>query len=101
MSTLRASSAERRPAMGFIATIVIGLIAGWITGKIMHGGGYGIWRDIILGVIGAIVGGWLTSILVGANLVTGFNLTSLIVAVIGAVVVVVIYRLITRRSVTM
>jgi len=87
--------------MGFIATIVIGLIAGWITGKIMHGGGYGIWRDIILGVIGAIVGGWLTSILVGANLVTGFNLTSLIVAVIGAVVVVVIYRLITRRSVTM
>ena len=86
--------------MGFIATIIIGLIAGWITGKIMHGGGYGIWRDIVLGVIGAIVGGWLTSILVGANLVTGFNLTSLIVAVIGSVVVVVIYRLITKRSIT-
>ncbi|HEU5328115.1 MAG: GlsB/YeaQ/YmgE family stress response membrane protein [Thermomicrobiales bacterium] len=86
--------------MGFIATIIIGLIAGWITGKIMHGGGYGIWRDIILGIIGSIVGGWLTAILVGANLVTGFNLTSLIVAVIGSVVVVVIYRLITRRSVT-
>jgi len=87
--------------MGFIATIIIGLIAGWITGKIMHGGGYGIWRDIVLGVIGAIVGGWLTSILVGANLVTGFNLTSLIVAVIGSVVVVVIYRLITKRSITL
>ncbi|MGN6813865.1 MAG: GlsB/YeaQ/YmgE family stress response membrane protein [Thermomicrobiales bacterium] len=86
--------------MGFIATIIIGLIAGCITGKIMHGGGYGIWRDIILGIIGSIVGGWLTAILVGANLVTGFNLTSLIVAVIGSVVVVVIYRLITRRSVT-
>jgi uncharacterized membrane protein YeaQ/YmgE (transglycosylase-associated protein family) len=87
--------------MGFIATIIIGLIAGWITGKIMHGGGYGIWRDIVLGVIGAIVGGWLTSILVGANLVTGFNLTSLIVAVIGSVVVVVIFRLITKRSITL
>ena len=86
--------------MGFIGSIIIGLIAGWITGKIMHGGGYGIWRDIILGIIGSIVGGWLTAILVGANLVTGFNLTSLIVAVIGSVVVVVIYRLITRRSVT-
>jgi uncharacterized membrane protein YeaQ/YmgE (transglycosylase-associated protein family) len=86
--------------VGFIGSIIIGLIAGWATGMIMKGGGgaYGIIGDLVLGLIGGLVGGWLTSLLLGVDLTTGFNLTSLIVSIIGAVVVVAIYRLVTRRS---
>jgi len=85
--------------MGFFASIVIGVIAGWLTGKLMKGGGYGFWGDLGLGLVGAIVGGWLSSILLGVDLTSGFNLTTLVVSVIGAVLVVVIYRLVTRRSI--
>jgi uncharacterized membrane protein YeaQ/YmgE (transglycosylase-associated protein family) len=85
--------------VGWIGAIIIGVLAGWITGKIMRGGGYGFWLDLLLGLIGSIVGGWLTSILIGVDLTTGFNLTSLVVSVIGAVVVVALFRLITRRSI--
>ncbi len=86
--------------MGFIASIILGILAGWITGLIMKSSrsGYGIIGDLVLGVIGSVVGGWLTSLFLGVDLTTGFNLTSLIVAVLGAIVVVTIYRLITRRS---
>ena len=86
--------------MGFIASIVIGVIAGWLTGKLMKGGGYGLVGDLILGLVGSIVGGWLSSILLGVDLTSGFNLTTLVVSVIGAVVVVLIFRLVTRRSLT-
>ena len=84
--------------MGFIASIIMGVIAGWLTGKLIKGGGYGLVGDLILGLIGAVVGGWLTSILFGVDLTGGFNLTTLVVSVIGAVVVVLIFRLVTRRS---
>jgi uncharacterized membrane protein YeaQ/YmgE (transglycosylase-associated protein family) len=84
--------------MGFFVSIVIGVIAGWLTGKLMKGGGYGFWGDLGLGLAGSIVGGWLSSILLGVDLSSGFNLTTLVVSVIGAVVVVAIYRLVTRRS---
>jgi uncharacterized membrane protein YeaQ/YmgE (transglycosylase-associated protein family) len=86
--------------MGLLATIIIGILAGWITGKLMHGAGYGVLWDLVLGVVGAIVGGWLGSLLFGVDMVTGLNLTSLIVAVIGSVIVVLLYRLVTRRSLT-
>jgi uncharacterized membrane protein YeaQ/YmgE (transglycosylase-associated protein family) len=66
----------------------------------MKGGGYGFWGDLGLGLVGAIVGGWLSSILLGVDLTSGFNLTTLVVSVLGAVLVVVIYRLVTRRSLT-
>ena len=84
--------------MGFFASIIIGVLAGWITGKLMKGGGYGLWGDLLLGLVGSIVGGFLSSILLGVDLTSGFNLTTLVVSVIGAVVVVAIYRLVTRRS---
>ena len=84
--------------MGFIASIIIGVLAGWITGKLMKGGGYGLLGDLLLGLIGSVVGGWLSSVLLGVDLTSGFNLTTLVVSVIGAVVVVMIYRLVTRRS---
>jgi uncharacterized membrane protein YeaQ/YmgE (transglycosylase-associated protein family) len=86
--------------MGFFASIIIGVIAGWLTGRLMKGGGYGFWGDLLLGLIGSVVGGWLSSILLGVDLTSGFNLTTLVVSVIGAVIVVAIYRLATRRSLT-
>jgi uncharacterized membrane protein YeaQ/YmgE (transglycosylase-associated protein family) len=84
--------------MGLIATIIVGIAAGWITGKLMRGSGYGVLWDLLLGIVGAIVGGWLGSLLFGVDMTTGINLTTLVVAVIGSIIVVLIYRLITRRS---
>jgi len=84
--------------MGLIATIVVGIAAGWITGKLMRGSGYGVLWDLLLGIVGALVGGWLGSLLFGVDMTTGINLTTLVVAVIGSIIVVLIYRLITRRS---
>lgn len=83
--------------MTIIGWIVLGLVAGWLAGMLMRGGGYGIVGDIILGILGAIVGGWLTGLLLGRDMVNGFNIESLIVAVIGAVILVAISRLFTGR----
>lgn len=86
--------------MGLLAWIVVGLIAGWLAGLVMKGSGYGILGDIILGIIGALVGGFLASALFGvADPVSGINLTTLIIAFIGAVVVVAIVRLLSGRRV--
>jgi uncharacterized membrane protein YeaQ/YmgE (transglycosylase-associated protein family) len=84
--------------MGILATLIVGLVAGWITGLLMKSHG-GILLDMILGIVGGFVGGWLTSLVLGANLMSGINITSVIVAVVGAVVVVAVYRLITGRRV--
>lgn len=83
--------------MGLILSLIMGLIVGVITGFLMKSN-YPWYIDIILGIIGSVVGGWLSSLLFGVDLTTGFNLTTLVVSVIGAVIVVVLYRLITRRS---
>ena len=69
--------------MGFIAWIILGLIAGFIASKIINHRGEGVMLDIILGVVGALVGGWLFTTF-GEQGVTGLNLWSLIVAVIGS-----------------
>lgn len=81
--------------MGIIAWIVLGLVAGFIASKIVNRSGSGILLDLILGVVGAFVGGLLFDV-IGARGVTGFNLWSLIVAVIGAVVVLGVYHAIER-----
>jgi uncharacterized membrane protein YeaQ/YmgE (transglycosylase-associated protein family) len=86
--------------MGLIATIVIGALAGWIAGQLLRGSGYGFWLNLGLGIVGSIIGGWLGSLILGVDLVSGFNLTTLVTSVVGAVVVVLVYRLITRRSLT-
>ncbi len=83
--------------MGFIAWLILGLIAGFIGSKIVNKRGEGLFLDIILGVVGAMVGGWVFSIF-GAQGVTGLNLWSLLVAVIGAILVLVIYHALFRRS---
>jgi uncharacterized membrane protein YeaQ/YmgE (transglycosylase-associated protein family) len=82
--------------MGIIAWIVLGAIAGWITNMIM-GGGEGVIATIILGIVGAIVGGWLAGTVLKVADVTGINIESIIVAVIGAVIVVAIYRMVAGR----
>lgn len=85
--------------MGLLAWIIVGLIAGWLAGLVMKGGGYGVIGDIILGIIGAVVGGFLASALFNLpNPVDGINLTSIIVAFLGAVVVVAIVRALPGRS---
>ena len=79
---------------GFIWWIIVGLIAGWLTGKIMSGGGYGPIMDIIVGVIGALVGGFIMAHLGFAG--SGGLIYSIIVAVIGAIILTLLLRLITR-----
>jgi uncharacterized membrane protein YeaQ/YmgE (transglycosylase-associated protein family) len=81
--------------MGIIAWIVAGLIAGWLTGKTMKGSGYGFFGDILLGIIGAVVGGYLSRHLLGVDTGGSFWLTTLI-ALGGAIILVALVRLIKR-----
>ncbi len=81
--------------MSYLAWIVLGLVAGFIGSKIVNKSGEGILLDIVLGIVGAVVGGWLFNTF-GAAGVTGLNLYSLLVAVIGAVVFLVVYHAIRR-----
>ena len=81
--------------MGLIATIVVGLIAGLLGSWIMKAK-TGMWIDLVLGVVGSIVGGWITSLILGVNLMSGINITSILVALVGAIIVIAIYRLIKR-----
>ena len=81
--------------MSYLAWIVLGLIAGFVGSKIVNKRGEGLILDIILGIVGAFVGGWLFNQF-GAHGVTGLNLYSLVVSVIGAVVVLVVYHALRR-----
>ena len=82
--------------MSIIGWLVLGLIAGFIASKLYAGSGQGVLLDIVLGIVGAFVGGFLFS-LIGATPVTGFNLYSMFVAVVGAVVVLWLYRTLAGR----
>ena len=83
--------------MSIIAWIILGLVAGFIGSKIVNKTGEGVILDIVLGVIGAVVGGFLFNQF-GAAGVTGLNVYSLLVAVVGAVVVLFLYHLVIRSS---
>jgi uncharacterized membrane protein YeaQ/YmgE (transglycosylase-associated protein family) len=86
--------------MSILAWIVLGLLAGFIGSKIVNKSGEGVFLDIILGVVGAVVGGWLFNTF-GHSGVNGLNLYSLLVAVVGAVIVLVVYHALvggTRRT---
>ena len=82
---------------GFIFWVLVGLIAGWLTGKLMSGNGYGAIMDIVVGILGALAGGFLMSRVFGAG--PGGFLYSIVVAVIGAVILTVLLRLVTKGSV--
>jgi len=81
--------------MSVLAWVVLGLIAGFIGSKLVNKRGEGLILDIVLGIIGAVVGGWIFHFF-GAAGVTGLNIYSLVVAVVGAVLVLVVYHAIQR-----
>ncbi len=83
--------------MGIIAWIIIGLVAGWLAGQIMKGSGYGLVGDLVLGLVGAIVGGWLFGLVAPAAEPSGF-LGSIVVATIGAIVLIFIARALRGRG---
>ena len=82
--------------MSIIGWIILGLLSGFIASKIVNKTGQGFFLDLVLGIVGAIVGGVIFSAL-GASGITGLNLYSMVVAVIGAVVVLVIYHMVSGR----
>ena len=84
--------------MNVLTWIVVGLIAGWLAGVAMKGGGFGIVGDIIIGVVGALLGGFLASKMLNiADPVSGFNLETILIAFLGSVLVIFILRLFTGR----
>ena len=81
--------------MGLLAWLIGGLIAGWLAGQVMKGGGYGLVGDIVVGVVGALIGGFLGSSLFGIqNAVNGINITSILVAFIGALILIAVLRMV-------
>ena len=83
--------------MGILAWLVLGLVSGFIASKLVNKTGEGLIMDIVLGVVGAFVGGFIFTHFFGAAGVTGLNIPSLFVAVVGAVVVLLAYHMIVRR----
>jgi uncharacterized membrane protein YeaQ/YmgE (transglycosylase-associated protein family) len=88
-------------AMGLLSWIIVGLIAGWLAGLVVRGGGFGVLGDIILGIVGALIGGFIASALFNIpDPISGINITTLIIAFIGAVIVIWLLRALSgRRSV--
>lgn len=85
--------------MGILSWIVVGLIAGWLSGKMMKGGGFGLLGDIIVGVAGGLIGGWLAGKLFHiANAVSGINITSILIAFLGSIVLLAVIRLLGGRG---
>jgi uncharacterized membrane protein YeaQ/YmgE (transglycosylase-associated protein family) len=83
--------------MSFLAWVVLGLLAGYFGSRIVNKKGEGIVIDILLGMVGAVVGGFLFNML-GASGVSGLNLYSLLVATVGSVLLIVIYHAMFRRA---
>jgi uncharacterized membrane protein YeaQ/YmgE (transglycosylase-associated protein family) len=83
--------------MSIIAWLILGLISGFIASKLVNKTGEGMIMDIVLGIIGAVAGGWLFNRF-GMAGVTGLNIYSMLVAVVGAVIVLVIYHALSRRA---
>jgi uncharacterized membrane protein YeaQ/YmgE (transglycosylase-associated protein family) len=85
--------------MGLLAWIVVGAIAGWLSGQVMKGRGFGLLGDILVGIVGGLIGGFLAQVLFKMpDAMSGFNLTSILVAFLGAVLLIVIARLLQGRG---
>ena len=83
--------------MTILSWIVVGLIAGFLAGLVVKGGGFGLIGDIIVGVVGGLLGGWISVNLLHFGDMTGINLESILVAFVGAVILLLVLRLIRRR----
>jgi len=93
LSLLAFAKGDSKMMTNLIYWVVVGLIAGWAAGKIMKGGGYGVVMDIVLGIVGAVVGGWLMGFF---GIYAGGLIGTIIVAVIGAVFLIWVARLIKK-----
>ena len=82
--------------MGIFITILVGIIAGYIAAKLLKIN-VSFWIAMLLGIAGSILGGWITSLLLGVDLTSGFNLTTILVSIGGAVLVVFLYRLLKKK----
>ena len=85
--------------MGIVSWVVLGLIAGWVANKIVSGSGQGFFLNIALGIIGAVVGGFLWVRIFGGEGITGFNPGSIIVAIIGSIIVLWVYHWLEGRGI--
>ena len=85
--------------MGIISWLIVGAIAGWVAGKLVPGDeGYGVIGTIIAGIVGGLVGGWLFALLTSKDdWMTGIDITTLIAAIVGSVIVVVVWQMLTGR----
>ena len=79
--------------MGILSWIIVGLIAGWLAGIVMRGRGYGLLGDIVIGIVGAVIGGFLAGALFNTpDAVNGINIGSIVVAFLGAIVLIAVVR---------
>jgi uncharacterized membrane protein YeaQ/YmgE (transglycosylase-associated protein family) len=85
--------------MGLLSWILVGLVAGWLAGELMRGRGYGLVGNILVGIVGALVGGFLATTLLNIpDPLSGFNITSLLIAFLGAVIAIALVRALPGRS---
>jgi uncharacterized membrane protein YeaQ/YmgE (transglycosylase-associated protein family) len=85
--------------MGILSWIIVGLIAGFLAGQVMRGGGYGVIGDIIVGIIGGLLGGWIAFYFFHiGDMMTGINLVSILVAFVGAILLILVLRMIGGRG---
>src|SRR5262249_2632656 len=90
---------QRRIAMGILSWIVLGAIAGWLGSMLVNRTGEGLLRDIVLGIVGGVVGGWIFATL-GSEGVTGSHLWGVVVAGVGAGIVLMLYHAVFGRTAT-
>jgi uncharacterized membrane protein YeaQ/YmgE (transglycosylase-associated protein family) len=84
--------------MGFLTWIIVGAIVGWLAGLVVKGRGFGLLGNIVIGVIGALIGGWLAGALFNvSDPISGFNLTTIFIAFLGAVLLLFVARLVKSR----
>ena len=86
--------------MGIIAWIVVGAIAGWIASRVVPGDeGYGVLGGLVAGIVGAVVGGWLFALLTNnQDWTTGIDIPTIIAAIVGAIIVVFVWNMVTKRG---
>lgn len=84
--------------MGILSWIIVGLIAGWLAGMVMKGSGYGVLGNIVVGIVGALLGGYISTLLFDGVTVSGINLQSLLIATLGSIVLIFLLRLLPGRS---
>jgi uncharacterized membrane protein YeaQ/YmgE (transglycosylase-associated protein family) len=84
--------------MGILSWVIVGLIAGFLAGQVMRGGGYGLLGDLIIGVLGGLLGGWIAFYFFNVgDTMSGINIVSILVAFVGAILLILILRMIGRR----